>query len=218
MKNACRNTSIVVLTWLTVSSAAGAGLLNGDFEAPVEPGFGVNFSVPPAGFVWNLAFGNIEQVTSAYWQPSSGDQSLDLSGSDAGAIYQDFTFSSSGAWNIRFDLSANPDLFTRGDGMGSGFKTVRVDFGTPGLMTTLGTYSLDSAPRSISDMMWVTMTTPEIVVSDSVTYRLQFTSLDPGNAGPCLDNVQLQSVPEPGSVALLCSGLMVLFLHRRQRR
>jgi hypothetical protein len=172
--------------------------------------------VAPAGFGWTIATGNLDVLPSAYWQPSSGNQSIDLNGSTTGSIYQDFTFSSAGIWAVQFDLSANPDLVARGDGLATGLRSVRVDFGTPGLMTSLGTYSLDSAPRTIANMQWVTFTTPQVVVSGSVLYRLQSTSLNPGNGGNALDNVQLQIVPEPSAVAILCSGLIgCLFLHRR---
>jgi len=182
-----------VSTWLTVSSAAGAGLINGSFEAPMLSRSIEEYSAAPAGFGWTIATGEVNVLTSDYWQPSSGNQSIDLNGTTAASIYQDFTFSNAGTWTMKFDMSTNPDLFARGDGLGSGFKTWRVDFGIPGLMTNLGTYSLDPAPRTVGNMRWVTFTTPEVVVSNSVLYRLQITSLAQGNAGPALDNVVLSS-------------------------
>lgn len=193
----------------------GAGLINGSFEAP-PIAYGAGYTVAPVGFGWTIASGNIELLSSAYWQPSNGNQSIDLNGSTTGSIYQDFIFSSSQTWVVKFDMSANPDLNTRGDSAGSGLKSMRVDFGTPGLMTTLGTYSLDSAPRTIANMQYVSFSTPEILVSDSVVYRLQFTSLVGGINGPVLDNVQLQVVPEPSAAALLCSSLVGFIALRRR--
>ena len=191
-----------------------AGLSNGSFETPVTE-FGTFYSTAPPEFDWTIASGNIEVLSTAYWQASSGSQSIDLNGASAGSIYQDFTFSSSGVWAIRFDMSANPDLGSRGDGAGTGLRTMRVDFGTPGLMTTLGTYSLDSDSRAIDNMNYVTFMTPAVAVSDSVIYRLQFTSLSSGLGGPVLDNVLL--VPEPSTWALFCVGAIVCLLRWRNR-
>lgn len=95
---------------------------------------------------------------------------------------------------------------------------MRVDFGPIGSLTTLGIYGVDSAPRSIGNMQYVTFTTPQLLVSDSVLYRLQFTSFVGGNAGAVLDNVQLQLVPEPSSAALLGSALMGSFIFRRRNK
>jgi hypothetical protein len=191
VKTTSRTILLVVSTWLTVSSATGAGLINGSFEAPMQSRYIEEYSAAPVGFGWTITTGEVDVLTSDYWQPSSGNQSAELNGTTAASIYQDFTFSDAGTWTVKFDMSANPDLFARGDSSGSGFKTLRVDFGIPGLMTNLGTYSLDSAPRTVGDMRWVTITTPEVVVSNSVLYRLQFTSLTQGIAGPVLDNVVL---------------------------
>ncbi|HNT16220.1 MAG TPA: PEP-CTERM sorting domain-containing protein, partial [Verrucomicrobiota bacterium] len=55
----------------------------------------------------------------------------------------------------------------------------------------------------IWDMNWVIITTPELLIPDATTYRLQFTSLVPGAAGPALDRVELQIVPEPSVAGLL---------------
>ena len=217
MKKASLNFCIALSVCLAVSSASGTGLVNGNFESPVLPGIGLTFSTPPAGFNWTVASGDIEVFTASYWQPASGNQSVDMNGSTTGSIYQDFMFSSSQTWAISFALSANPDQGTRGDGNGTGIKNMRVDFGTPGSMTSLGIYGVDSTPRSINNMQYVTFTTPQILVSDSVLYRLQFTSLVAGNGGAVLDNVQLQVVPEPGTLALLCSGLTGLFVLRRHK-
>jgi hypothetical protein len=191
LKTTSRSVLLVASTWLTVSSATGEGLINGSFEAPKQSRPIEEYSAAPAGFGWTIATGEVDVLNSDYWQPSSGNQSVELNGTTAASIYQDFTFSDAGTWTVKFDMSANPDLFARGDSAGSGFKTLRVEFGIPGVMTNLGTYSLDSAPRTVGDMRWVTITTPEIVVSNSVPYRLQFTSLTQGIAGPVLDNVLL---------------------------
>lgn len=192
MKPSCRIFCLVATIGLSLSSAADAALINGSFETPALSQLGATYSTAPAGFGWTIASGDIDVVVSNYWQSSSGNQSMDLNGTTAASIYQDFMFSSAGTWAVQFDLSANPDLFAGGDGLGSGLKAVRVDFGVPGVMTHLGTYSLDSAPRTTTSMGWVPFMRPSVVVSNAVLYRLQFTSLAEGLGGPVLDNIALR--------------------------
>ena len=215
MKKTSCKISVLVLTCLTTLSASGTGLINGGFEA-IPVSVPTSYFVAPAGFGWTVVSNDIDILPSTYWQPSGGNQSIDLNGGSPSSIYQDFNFSSAGTWTVKFDLSSNPDLFSRGDGLGTGFKNLRVDFGPIGSLTSLGTYSLDSAPRTVSNMQWVTFTTPQIIVSDSVLYRLQFTSLVPGIAGNALDNIQLQVVPEPSTIALLSSSLIGFCIYRRR--
>lgn len=156
MKPSSRILCLIATIGLTLSSVADAALINGSFEEPALSQLGANYSTAPAEFGWTITSGDIDVVVSNYWQSSSGNQSVDLNGTTAASIYQDFMFSSAGRWAVQFDLSANPDLFTGGDGLGSGLKTMRVDFGIPGAMTHLGTYSLDSTPRTTTSMGWVT--------------------------------------------------------------
>jgi hypothetical protein len=204
---------------ITVSVANAVGLINGDFELPVIPSYPgiVDYTTgnpPPAAFGWQLASGAIDLTAGTYWQPASGQQSLDMCGdwgSDPGVIYQDLTFSHAGEWAIMFCMSANPDSpypdFPTD-------RSIRVDFGTPGgSMNILGTWTLSANGRSRDNMDWVTFTTPIFAVQDSVIYRLQFASLTPAPYGPVLDNVQLVSVvPEPSAVALIGIGaLAILF-------
>lgn len=182
-------------------AAATAGLVNGDFESPVlGNGITIVAGGEPAGFGWTVAAGSVDLVHT-YWQPASGNQSLDLDGVAAGTIYQDFTFDTAGTWSIQFAMSANPDS--------SGDKTMQVSFGSPsGPLTTLGTYTLSSNGRTESNMQWVTMTTPSVTAQTGVLYRLEFTSLTPGAYGPALDNIQLVPVPEPSCLSVLACGVL----------
>lgn len=219
--------TLIVITVVCTCSLAAVradghiGLMNGDFEFPsLPPGrtYYVSDDFPPE-FGWKVAWGQVD-LYHEHWQPASGGkQSLDLNGWDAGSVYQDFVFPQPGTWTITFALSANPDLHTYADGLGFGVKEMRVDFGTPGQMSLLGTYGVDSEPRRIWDMQWIEITTPEIVIADARTYRLQFSSLVSGAAGPALDNVQLQMVPEPTVMSLLClSAIGGAFYHRIRRK
>ena len=125
---------------------------------------------------------------------SSACFSEGLGGAAPATIYQDFTFPHAGTWFIQFDLSANPDLFTQGDGLATGPRTLQVDFGIPGALTNLGTFSADAESRTINHMQWTLIITPQIQALEGVVYRLQFSSLSPGIGGPALDNVSIRQL------------------------
>jgi hypothetical protein len=188
---------VIPSIWLSFSDVNAAGLLNGSFEAPPQITSITEYTTPsginsaPVEFGWKIESGDVDLLTSDYWQASEGRQSLELNGGAQGSIYQDFTFSSSGRWVVRFDMSANPDQDFRGDGMGVGQRGLRVDFGVPGAVTNIGTYRLDAGPRTVIDMEWVSFVTRPVLVSTGVVYRLQFSSLDSGISGPALDNVEV---------------------------
>ena len=180
----------ILIASATISTANAAlyTLANGDFETPVEPNGlgGYNGTPALAGFAWQIGSGDID-ISRTYWQPASGAQSIDLNGTAAGSIYQDFTFSAAGSWTVMFAMSANPDS--------AATKTLNVSFGpVGGLMNSLGNYAITPGTRTHSDMQWVSITTPSFSAQDSVTYRLSFTSLIAGLQGPALDNVQLLQV------------------------
>jgi hypothetical protein len=203
----------LVLPCITLSAASGAGLLNGDFETPIVPGMAAYYTSAPAGFLWTVVPGTGIDHVRTFWQASSGAQSVDLNGFSPGSIYQDFNFSTAGNWDVKFDLSANPDP---GE---AGIKTVRVDFGVAGgPLTTLGTFTSNSAGKTLSNMQWLTVTTPDFSVDTSTLYRLEFTSLTPGASGPAIDNVRAVVVPEPSSLALLCGGLVFGLLKVRKSK
>jgi hypothetical protein len=200
MKHA-RTLLSLALTSISVVATQGAGLLNGDFESPVVS-VGAYYTTAPAGFAWTIVPGTGIDLNGSYWQASSGVQSVDLNGFSPGTIYQDFFLSGSGFWNVKFDMSANPN--------DAGMKTLRVDFGpASGVLTSLGTYTLDTGTRTLSNMQWLTVTTPQFSADSSTLYRLEFTSLTAGANGPALDNVQVSLIPEPGSLAIVCCGLLI---------
>jgi hypothetical protein len=214
----------LVLGCIATPLARATGLVNGDFESPVVPSslpVGIvdytTGSPPPASFGWQLASGAIDLTAGSYWQPASGQQSLDLCGdwgSAPGVIYQDFTFSQGGNWAITFSMSANPDSpypdFPND-------RIIQVSFGTPGSsLGSLGAWMVSALGKTRENMDWVTFTTPMITVQDWVFYRLEFSSLSPAPYGPVLDNVQLVAVPEPSTAVLAGLGAVVVMNLRRR--
>jgi len=190
------NLGFISLTLLlTVAGSRGAGLVNGSFETPTNLNNIGGYEVAPEGFGWVIASGSVDALTTGYWQCSDGNQSIDMNGVAPATIYQDFTFPHAGTWFIQFDLSANPDLFAQGDGLATGPRTLQVDFGIPGALTNLGTFSVDAESRTINHMQWTRIVTPQIQALEGVVYRLQFSSLSPGIGGPALDNISIHQLP-----------------------
>lgn len=184
-------------------SVRAAGLVNGSFESPVlgaQAGY-YTYATPPANFGWTIGFNTgVDVIHSSYWQPSSGQQSLDLSGFAPGLIYQDFSFPSAGTWTIKFDMSVNPQAGST--------RSVSVAFGlASGSLTSLGTFTLSPAGRTFANMNWVSETTAAVTVDSASNYRLQFSASGGDASGPALDNVVLVQVPEPGTMTL---GLLAL--------
>jgi hypothetical protein len=190
-------------------AAPGAAFVNGDFESPNVGNQGAYYNSTPSGFGWTLASGDIDLLGPGKWQPSHGNQSLDLNGFGPGTIFQDFTFASGGQWNILFDLSGNPEI--------PGIKTVRVSFGpTGGSLTSLGTFSVDSNTNTFANMNWKTITSSDLNILNGQSYRLQFESLTSGAAGPALDNVRLQIVPEPTTISMVVGSIFCFAAARRR--
>lgn len=208
------NTKIITVALSLIAanfSAQAVGLVNGDFEAPSlggAPGAYYPFYDPiPAGFGWTVAVNKAIDHVGSFWQPSSGQQSIDLSGFDPGAMYQDFTFPSGGTWTVKFDMSVNPAA--------GGNRSVGVEFGLAGgSLSSLGMFTLNSAGRTLANMNWVGQTTASFTVNASSTYRLQFVALDGDASGAALDNITLVQVPEPGSVSLVLAGVVIVSARR----
>jgi len=200
----------ILIALTAISSTVSAAIVNGSFELPyLYPGWSNNVSAFPASAGWVVESGDIDILANGYPFASSpigpvttpyGEQFIDLNGSQPGAIYQDFTFQHSGEWQVRLEIQANPNT--------SIVKTMDVAFGVAGEMTVVTNFAC-----SRQGPEWVTVTTPTLTVDDMTTYRLQFISTTSGNGGVLIDNVQLVSVPEPSSVAMIglasCGGLFV---------
>jgi hypothetical protein len=105
---------------------------------------------------------------------------------------------------VNFDMSVNPDA--------GGNRSVGVDFGlASGSLSSVGTFTLNSAGRTLANMNWVDQTTAVFTVDASSTYRLQFTALDGDASGAALDNITLVQVPEPGVASIALAGAAILF-------
>ena len=182
---------------------------NGDFEVP--PAETPRMGLPPEQFKayakgetfggWTVdptAEQSIRHI-GTIWQAASGQQSVVLSDSGAGAIYQDVPTTAGQAYRLRFAMSGSPEAGSAGADM-----RMQVSFGS----TVLPEFRLDlnNVPggHSAQNMGWQYF--EREVTAITTTTRLRFASLILGAGdGPTVDDVSItlpgQATPTPGPTA-----------------
>ena len=185
-------------------------LLNGSFESPVISGPFV--AVPAGGTLTNwIVGGDGIDIIRDYWQHSDGEQSIDLSNLEAGNISQTVSTTFGATYNLIFDMAGNP-------AGGDTIKDMNVDI--TGYASSLQQFNITGFSQT--NMGWSQRTISFVALGPSTT--ITFTSLDNNPFGPALDNVRLIEdvsagvVPEPGTLALLGSGIGMAAVLRRRRR
>jgi len=211
--------SVMVLVLASASAQATSILTNGDFEL-ASPG-----NSPPTGnyttlgtgdtsmLGWKVTTGSVDWICT-YWQPEHGTHSLDLSGNGAGSIAASTAMNTTpGLWyEVTFWMSGNPDN-TRG------VKTLEVltDSGAT------GTYTYNTAAvnqggngNTLTNMKWQEMFWS--FQATSTTTTITFESLTGTAYGPALDNVSVEVIPEPVTMAGVFLGIGGLAGYLRKRR
>lgn len=190
-------------------------LVNGSFEngsfAPDGNGF---MSLPPGStaitawttFSAEIVWASSSNVSS--WSASDGNFFLDLTGyhdsSPYGGVDQTFTTVAGTAYHVTFDLSVNQSssvsrgpITVRVAATGNAFEDFTYD--PPGSGIQWGSFAYD------------------FVASGSSTDLSFLGTLSTGGATINLDNVQVNSVPEPSSLVLAVVAVGGLALIRRVR-
>lgn len=184
---------IVLLTLACVGSVSAGGameniLVNGGFESPQYQG---TFTTLSGGQLdgWNIDKGDI-QLINTYWQPHSGSQSIDLSGTVPGKISQTLNTIPGATYEITFWMSSNPD----GNSRGQAVKEMQVSWDGTVLSPT---YTYDSTKTSKANMGWTLVTIPNLKATKTNTV-ISFEELSPsGPYGIVLDDIAVIDPPTP---------------------
>ena len=200
------------LIYVLMLISAGGGLCsgqivqNGSFElGPTPPYGGLDIMAPDSTTLpdWTVSSGSIDVVGSDYWQPEDGTRSLDMDGISAGTIMQSVSgFTVGQHYRLSFYMAGNNNL-----------SPVTFHLQASAGATTQ-TFTFDATGHSYTNMGWSLRTLD--FAADNTTETLTFMSLDPGNAGPTLDNVSITTIPEPGTTSLL--GVVAALCWRRKIR
>lgn len=157
----------------TATPATGQNLVvNGSFEEPeissrsIRVGSG---DLPG----WQVA-GSVD-IVKGLWQPAEGSQSLDLTGTSRGQIFQQIPTEPGEDYLFEFRMSTNP--------VASSSRTFQV-WGGGNLLETI---SISPAGRTTSAMNWESRQFTVRAVSSQT--QIGFASLDDGLQGAALDSV-----------------------------
>jgi choice-of-anchor C domain-containing protein len=197
--------TLTLLALAAIASSANAGAFtNGSFEDGPAAGTFVTLSAGDTSITgWTVGGTTIDYIGS-YWQSSDGVRNVDLNGSDGlGSIEQTFDTIANTWYTVTFDLAGNPD----GPPV---TKSVAVSADSQS-----NTYAFDTTGATLASMNWSSQTFR--FLADDASATLKFSSLDDTFYGGAIDNVSVEAVPEPASMAALGLGLAAVARRRRNK-
>jgi choice-of-anchor C domain-containing protein len=203
-------TALLVL--LGSGAVSGQTLLNGSFEIGPDPTPYPGHSIPldavdsTSIYGWTVATGSIDYIGDR-WLAANGTRSIDLSGLGVGKITQTVSgFEVGQLYRLSFWMAANPE---------APYMYPAVRSLTAAVGSTSQNFSFAVDGHTGTDMGWSLCTINFSANSSSML--VSFQSLTDSLAGPALDAVSIQAVPEPGTLALVGLGAVAVFARRFRR-
>jgi len=200
-------TTLAIAAFAALAPVAHAAdlITNGGFENSSFSGTFQNIGAGNGLSGWTIESGSVDLINT-YWQPASGNYSLDLNGNSAAVIAQSFATEVGKTYTVTFNMAGNTD--------GGG----AVKYITAGVNGD-HSFTFDTTGQSRGNMGWTTQSFS--FVADSTTSTLRFSG-DSRNSyyGAALDNISVAAaVPEPETYAMLIAGLgLVGFMARRKKK
>ena len=193
--------SIALLVLCMAPIVAGNIVVNGSFEAYQISGnyyqavFAGDTTTIPGWTVGTSTTAGVDVVQGAGWWSEDGTQGIDMAGTPGpGSLAQTLATASGAEYLLSFWVSSNGGPFDNG---------LTVDWNATQLAT-------------ISSPAQGTWEQFSYQVTGTGSDTLIFLDNIAGNAGPLLDNVGVQAIPEPATFGLIGVGL--LLVGRRLRR
>jgi choice-of-anchor C domain-containing protein len=162
---------------------------------------------------WTVNTTNIDLVDYQVWTPSDGQNSIDMNGTPGGpgGIQTVITTTIGATYRVTFDIAGftSPDNLTNPKTMETTAAGVTTQFS----LTTTDSFSQPfSLPLAVT---WHTRTFDFVATSSSSIVSFVSTVSTDGS-GMLLDNVSIEAVPEPSTMAIIGLGATVFALRRRR--
>nr|WP_223182930.1 MULTISPECIES: choice-of-anchor C family protein [unclassified Streptomyces] len=160
-------------------AAAVSRFDDGSFEYPTAPAHAFTTLVAGQSIgPWRVVSGSVDLIGAGFWQAAEGDQSVDLNGTQAGAVAQTFTTVAGRTYTVTYALASN----TAG---GPAVKTGKVLIDGQDFQD----FSFDSTGRTAAAMGYVQRQVT--FVANAPTTTLGFASTGPTAHGPVIDDVRV---------------------------
>ena len=206
----------LVVTAFAAAAASANLITNGSFESGVNPGSFTTLFAPNSTSItgWKVTEGSIDYI-GTYWTASNGARSIDLAGNGKGAITDPFFTYLDIPYLLEFDLAGNPD----GGVLVPRVKIVEVTVKPVGSTAPppVYTFTFDTTGKTKTNMGWAkqSLLFNGLGANTEITFA---SGMGTSPYGPALDNVRVDVVPEPMSVALAVLGATTLVGLRRLRK
>jgi choice-of-anchor C domain-containing protein len=166
-----------------LARASGDLIKNGSFGTPVCGAgvceYGIGSTAIPH---WRVGGNSVDLVSSAYFQPAVGNQSIDLSGSTPDSVTQQVATAAGTAYVLSWHLAGNPAC-------GQSVKTMQVSWNG----TVVDTLTFNTTGHSTASMGWKYRKITLTVSGSTSTVSFADATPDGSPCGATLDNVVLKA-------------------------